>query len=178
MSDHAPWNLILPWPRDGKGDEVIRVSADDPTRRLIARHLGLERIGALCATLEIRTWLDGVEIKGRLQGEVTRLCDLSLDPFDVQIDDEVGLRALHLGSPHLPVMADSELVIDLEVDDPPEAFGPEGIDLGSFLVEALALSLDPFPRKPGAIFETSAPAAESSPFAILAPRRGPQRPEG
>jgi hypothetical protein len=35
------------------------------------------------------------------------------------------------------------------------------------LVEHLALDLDPFPRKPGAVFEPPPPEGPESPFAVL-----------
>ena len=41
------------------------------------------------------------------------------------------------------------------------------IDLGQYAVEQLALSLDPFPRKPGAEFVQPEEPAEISPFAAL-----------
>jgi hypothetical protein len=47
------------------------------------------------------------------------------------------------------------------------------IDLGEVVVEQLALTLDPYPRAPGAVFDPAAlpgyeaPEAEVSPFAAL-----------
>ena len=41
------------------------------------------------------------------------------------------------------------------------------IDLGQYVVEHLALELDPFPRKPGAEFVQPPEPAEISPFAVL-----------
>jgi uncharacterized metal-binding protein YceD (DUF177 family) len=60
----------------------------------------------------------------------------------------------------------------LETDDPPDPIIAGRIDLGALVTEFLALSLDPYPRKPGVEFE-DAPTApddrlEESPFAKLA----------
>jgi hypothetical protein len=41
------------------------------------------------------------------------------------------------------------------------------LDLVHYVLEDLSLSIDPFPRKPGAVFIAPEPAVEVSPFAIL-----------
>ena len=57
----------------------------------------------------------------------------------------------------------------LETDDPPEAIRDGVIDLGAVATEFLLLGLDPYPRKPGAVFDAP-PAGDpkSHPFAALA----------
>jgi uncharacterized metal-binding protein YceD (DUF177 family) len=70
------------------------------------------------------------------------------------------------GSAHAPD-PEAELVIDLEADDPPDVVEGDEIDLARYVVEHLALDIDPFPRKPGVEFEPPAPTAEISPFAAL-----------
>jgi hypothetical protein len=56
----------------------------------------------------------------------------------------------------------------LEDEDPPEPLDSGHIDLAALAVEFLALALDPFPRKPGAVF-ADAPDVETEggPFAAL-----------
>ena len=69
---------------------------------------------------------------------------------------------------------EGEIEIDLETLDPPDVMVDGVLDLGGVVCEQLALNIDPFPRKPGAEFETVAadegevdePAP--SPFAALA----------
>ena len=48
-----------------------------------------------------------------------------------------------------------------------ESLEGDQIDLAAYVVEHLALELDPFPRKPGAEFDYQPEAAEVSPFAVL-----------
>jgi hypothetical protein len=43
-----------------------------------------------------------------------------------------------------------------------------------YIVEHLALAIDPFPRKPGAEFEFTPPAEEESPFAVLKKLKDPK----
>jgi uncharacterized metal-binding protein YceD (DUF177 family) len=43
----------------------------------------------------------------------------------------------------------------------------EGVDIAGYLVEHLALELDPYPRKPGVEWEAPPEEREASPFAVL-----------
>ncbi len=66
-------------------------------------------------------------------------------------------------------MSGKEVERKLTDEDPPEPLVGGSIDLGALAVEAVALGLDPFPRKPGAepVDLTIGDAGES-PFAALA----------
>jgi hypothetical protein len=57
--------------------------------------------------------------------------------------------------------------IDLDADDPPDVLESENLDIGAYVVEQLALEIDPFPRKPGVEFEAPEGPAISSPFDAL-----------
>ena len=57
--------------------------------------------------------------------------------------------------------------MDLDAPDPPDVLTSDEIDLAGYLVEHLALDIDPFPRKPGAEFDYQPDVAEESPFAVL-----------
>ncbi|MCT6647115.1 DUF177 domain-containing protein, partial [Enterococcus faecalis] len=59
-----------------------------------------------------------------------------------------------------------EIEVTLDEDDV-DPIEDGKIDLGQYAVEQLALSLDPFPRKPGAEFVQPEEPAEISPFAAL-----------
>ena len=58
---------------------------------------------------------------------------------------------------------------DEEIPDPPEPIVDGIIDLGRLATDALFLAIDPYPRKPDAVFEPSVEAAdpEDHPFAAL-----------
>jgi hypothetical protein len=113
--------------------------------------------------------MDGAQLQGRLQAVVTRECGVTLDPFDEIVDEPFQLRFVPAGSPYAPQPVEAEdQVIDLEGDDPPDVVAGETIDVGAALTELLSLALDPFPRKPDAVFEPPADTGESSPFAALA----------
>ena len=73
-----------------------------------------------------------------------------------------------------------------EIPDPPEPIENGIIDLGRLATDALYLAVDPYPRKPDAVFEplVEAPDPEDHPFAALkalkvAPKKpGAKKPKG
>ena len=71
-----------------------------------------------------------------------------------------------------PDEASGELDLDPEADDPPDLLESDRIDLAAYVVEDLALAIDPFPRKPGVAFEAPDQPGELSPFAVLAKLKG------
>ncbi len=111
-----------------------------------------ERVDALEADITLSAWLDGAEIKGRWEAEIEQICSVSLDPFTTLLAGDFIVRVVPPGSPNAPAV-EQELVIDPDAEDPPDELVGETIDLGGYVVEHLALELDPFPRKPGAEFE-------------------------
>lgn len=165
-----------PWPVIVRLGEVARFTetepsqrhlvADEPVRRAIAKELGLVRLDRLEADLDLSGWFDGVRIDGRWRADITQTCGVSLDDFDTALSGEFTLRAVPEASRHaLP--PETELEIDIDADDPPDVLESDDIDLGAYVIEHLALEIDPFPRKPGAVFEPPEPEPEASPFAAL-----------
>ncbi len=162
------WGRSLSWSEARGLAAEVHLIADAATRAAIARDLDLPAIGRLEATLNLTPWLDGVMIDGRVDAVVTQICGVTLDPFEVVIEEPVGLRIVPVGSPNAPAPPANEVIIDLDAEDPPDEATGEALDLAAYVVEALALALDPFPRKPGAVFVSPAPVGETSPFAALA----------
>ncbi len=174
MTPASPWTCLTPWPREQEGPVQQDLVADEPARKAVARFLGLEDVTLLSARLTLQAWLDGAEIAGEMEARFTRLCGLTLEPFEVLLDEPIFLRALPAGSAHAPAPPSGEVDLQLEDEDPPEVFGPEGVDLCDLVVQTLALALDPFPRKPGAVFEPPQARLEDSPFGILARMTDPK----
>ncbi|MDA9436343.1 YceD family protein [Bradyrhizobium sp. CCBAU 51627] len=113
-----------------------------------------------------------VQVTGRVQARIGQTCVVTLDPIESEIDEEVDLT--------FAPEAETRRLEDLieqgqddeeppEVADPPEAIVNGIIDLGRIATDALFLAIDPYPRKPGAVFETEviAPDPEDHPFAAL-----------
>ncbi|HEX4179788.1 MAG TPA: DUF177 domain-containing protein [Caulobacteraceae bacterium] len=174
------------WPEGVRLDEAARgrpdtpfrrhLVADDKTRAAIGEALDLVSLERLEADLTVRGWFDGVVLEGRWSAEIVQICGVELEPFSTVLEGEFSIRIVPQGSIHAPD-PDEDLALDLEADDPPDVLDGDVIGLGDYVVEHLALEIDPFPRRPGAVFEPPAPTSETSPFAALKalkPRGGDQ----
>jgi uncharacterized metal-binding protein YceD (DUF177 family) len=164
-----------------EGGLVQKIAAKSEEMHGIAGYLDLVDVGTLSADITLTRWRSkGIRVKGKLKADVTQSCVVTLDPVPAHIEAEFERR-------FLPAEFDSandeprEVFVDPEGEDPPEPLGRE-IDLGEILVEELALSLEPYPRKPGVAFEAQPEAAvadlKPNPFAALAklkPKPDPKR---
>lgn len=140
--------------------------ADEATRRAIARALRLVRLDRLEADLALSSWFDGVRIDGRWRADIVQTCGVSLDDFETALAGGFSVHAVPEGSVHAEAEpADVEL--DFDADDPPDVLESDVIDLGAYVVEHLSLEINPFPRKPGAVFEAPPAEPESRPFDVL-----------
>lgn len=105
-----------------------------------------------------------IEAEGNLKAELTETCVVTLDPFDHAVHEAFTIHFVPAGT---------------EDDDPdPEAIDQipsagSTVDLGEALVEQLALVLDPYPRRPGAVLPDELAADPSGPFAALLARSRP-----
>jgi uncharacterized metal-binding protein YceD (DUF177 family) len=129
--------------------------------------LKLVNLQGLSAKVRVSSWLDGVELNGDWTAVVTQVCGVTLDPFDTELAGDFQVRCAPLGSPLL-APPESELEIDLDADDPPDALEQDWVDVAAYVVEHLALEVDPFPRKPGVEFTPPPAETPPSPFAVLA----------
>ena len=75
------------------------------------------------------------------------------------------------------VEATPEVEVSID-DDAPDPIEDGRIDLGQYAIEQLALTLDPFPRKPGAEFVQPPEPVEISPFAVLKAFKAPDDSQG
>jgi hypothetical protein len=148
----------------GPGPLTRRLVADEPQRAAIARELGLDGLDELEGELTVSPWLDGAEIHGRWRARIVQTCGVTLEPLPSEPQGEFLVRVVPAGSPNAPAPPDEEELVDLEADDPPDVLEGEEIDLCAYLVEHLALQIDPFPRKPGAVFEQPEEPRPPSPF--------------
>ena len=151
-----------------RGPVELDLAPDAATRAALARDLGLESLRALSGKLTVYPWLDGAEIVGRLDGVAEQICGVSLEPFEQPLSAELEIRIVPAGSPNAPEPEPpGEVVLDTDLPDPPDVLEGEEIDMAAYVLEQLALAVDPFPRKPGATFDYQPPEADVSPFSVL-----------
>lgn len=161
--DAPPWSVPIRI-HDIRSGLQRRLEADAATRARIVRALDLRSLDRLEAEVSVTPQAQGWEISGQINADLAQICGLTLEALPAEIRARFSVRAAELTDPE---EVPREIVIDLDETDPPDLIEDGVIDLGAYVVEHLALELDPFPRKPGAEFEPPAAAEEPSPFAVL-----------
>jgi len=150
--------------------------ADDNTRTAIAAMAGLRRLIRLDAVFDVRRWGDGSRVVGTVTATVGQTCVVTLEPIENEVQESVDL--VFAPSPgDLPPEGGAECG-SLNVQDPPEALVDGTIDLGAVATEFLILGIDPYPRKPGAVFGAASIGEDAAhPFAALAELKQKQGPD-
>ncbi|WGM47618.1 hypothetical protein KOAAANKH_02497 [Brevundimonas sp. NIBR10] len=146
----------------GKGlDRTLE--PDAAARAKIAKALDLASLDAFVADLSVAPAANaGYRLTGRVRASAVQTCGITLEPLPVEIDQRFSIDLVEAVDP----IETDEIEITLD-DDAPDVIEDGRIDLGQYAVEQLALTLDPFPRKPGAEFVQPEEPAEISPFAVL-----------
>jgi uncharacterized metal-binding protein YceD (DUF177 family) len=163
MKDEIAWTYeieLASVPPEGKSFELV---PDDATRKRLAEAASVVSVPSLKVMLEVRpTGEDGAEVAGKLEGFVRQTCVVSLEEFDNPVAENFSVD--------FAVNPESEAETDdeEEIEDLPDPIVDGKIDLGALATEFLILSVDPYPRKPGAEFK--APPEEE---AIPEPKRSP-----
>ncbi len=146
----------------GKGlDRTLE--PDAAARSKIAKALDLASLDAFLADFSVAPAANtGYRLTGRVRASAVQTCGITLEPLPVEIDQRFSIDLVEAVDP----IETEEIEITLD-DDAPDVIEDGRIDLGQYAVEQLALTLDPFPRKPGAEFVQPEEPAEISPFAVL-----------
>ncbi|MHB1220217.1 MAG: YceD family protein [Alphaproteobacteria bacterium] len=152
------------------------ISANDAERAALAQRFGLQALDRLSATLTVRRVRDDMfHVSGRLSAAVVQQCVVTLEPVRAALDEPVTMTFVKSKAAAKKGKGAAEAVEGLE-DEGPEIMAGDLIDLGEAVAQQLAVSLDPYPRAPGASLEAVLPrelAAEKgeekrpSPFAVL-----------
>jgi hypothetical protein len=171
-----PWSVpvvVAQIPDTGLHREL---EANAGERQALAELGGLREVKSADASLDLTLMREGrVHVIGRVKARIGQTCVVTLDPIENDIDEAIDLIfAPPEQIPALADLADDAAESDAEIPDPPEPIMGGTIDLGRLATDALLLGVDPYPRKPGAIFEPPAVSAdpEDHPFAALKVLRG------
>lgn len=167
MSDKDVWTVPVGLGEFLAAPKTLVLEADSAICRDIAARYNLVALGSLNANLTLTRWFDGGLIEGRWKASLTQTCGVTLEDFETDLKGQFQVRVVPEGSKHAPDPNIVEIALDLEADDPPDVIMGQTLNLVHYLLEDLSLSIDPFPRKPGAVFVAPEPAVELSPFAVL-----------
>jgi uncharacterized metal-binding protein YceD (DUF177 family) len=173
MSSHGPiWRPIYVASLSRHG---ARMMIDPTTAELeaLAALLDLPSVELFHAEVSIMPVRSGeFHVTGNVGASVHQTCVVSLEPFPVAVSETIDVR---LASPdNVGSFGRKEIERTLSDADPPDVIEDGVIDVGALAVEALALGLHPFPRKPGIAMPEEPKEAAESPFAALAALKKPQ----
>jgi hypothetical protein len=161
-----PWSLPVSAAEVPEAGRNFHSVPDESVRAAVAKLAQVPGLPRLEATFEVTPFgRDGLHVIGRVAATVEQVCVVSLEPMSTEVEEAIDM--LFSSRADLSKNGDSEVEVSLE--DGPEPLIDGKIDLGAIATEFLILGIDPYPRKPDAVFE--APAAEDEtahPFAALA----------
>lgn len=145
--------------------------ASEAVREAMAKIAGLREILSASASFDLTLKSDGrVHVAGRVRARIGQVCVVTLDPLDNEIDEQIDLVFAPAEQiPRLSDLVDDAAGNEEEVPDPPEPIVEGMIDLGRLATDALFLAIDPYPRRPDAVFEPAAEVSDPNdhPFAAL-----------
>jgi len=147
------------------------IEADQAIRSAVADVGGLREVLSVQASFDVTPERGGrFHVAGRVRARIGQTCVVTLEEMETDIDEPVDLTfAPSEQIPEMSALVDEAGESDEETPDPPEPIENGVIDLGRVATDALYLAVDPYPRKPGAVFEPVVEAAdpEDHPFAAL-----------
>jgi uncharacterized protein len=150
------------------------IEASESERQAIAALAGLRELPRLSASFDLAHVAGGsIHVRGRVQGTAGQTCVVTLEPMTTEVDEEVDAMFSHDAQRARP---DTDGDDDPLGEDPPEPIVGGAIDLAALAVEFLLLGLDPYPRKPGVVFEPVIEPVDPAdhPFAALAALKTPK----
>lgn len=158
------------------------IEADQAIRRAVAEMGGLREVLSAQASFDVMPRSGGrFEVTGRVRARIGQTCVVTLEEIESDIDEPVELMfAPPEQIPQMASLVEEAEQSDEETPDPPEPIENGTIDLGRVATDALYLAVDPYPRKPGAVFEPVVEAAdpEDHPFAALKALQTPPKKPG
>jgi hypothetical protein len=144
--------------------------ADEPTRAAVAALAGIRALPHLAATFDLARHGQGLKVTGEVAATVEQNCVVTLEPMTTEVREPIDLVFVppHAGAPPDEAEPDIDHDIDPGAEDEPEILADGGADLGVAATEFLLLAIDPYPRKPGAVFDPPTTADPGGhPFAAL-----------
>ena len=134
----------------------------------MARVAGLREVPRLQASFDVsRRSGGGLRVTGLVSATVGQNCVVTLEPLANEVEETVDLLFVPQRAPARQEDETEAKPRHVNWDDPEPIGGV--VDLGALATEFLILGLDPYPRKPGAVFEPPQDRKlETGAFAALA----------
>jgi hypothetical protein len=162
----VPWHIPVAVEEVAQTGQHFDLVADAPVRAAVAKIAGLRDLPRFEANFDLTRRGGGLHVVGSVSATVGQNCVVTLEPLANEIEETIDL--VFEPPQKLAEAAEPEgQQHGVKWDDPEPLVGGV-IDLGALATEFLILGLDPYPRKPGAVFEPPQDAkGEQGPFAAL-----------
>jgi len=173
MDPAAPWQVPVAVDDVAETGAHFGLVADAQVRAAVARAAGLRDLPRLEAHFEVtRQGAGGLRVAGRVSATVGQVCVVTLEPLANEVEESVDLLLVPQSTAEREDGGNGTHGESTEESEP--LIGGQ-VDLGALAIEFLILGLDPYPRKPGAVFEGPPEAKpEPGPLAALASlKKGP-----
>jgi Large ribosomal RNA subunit accumulation protein YceD len=163
----TPWQVPVAVEDVAGAGAQFDLVADADVRAAVARMAGLRELSRFEASFAVtRHGSDGLKVAGKVSATVGQTCVVTLEPIANEVAEDVDLIFMPRASDAPGATETSE---PSAADDNTEPLLGGIVDLGAIATEFLVLGLDPYPRKPGAVFQPPPEAAaDESPFVALA----------
>jgi hypothetical protein len=149
----VPWHVSVAVEQIAETGSRFDLVADGKTRAAVARMARLRELPRLEATFEVkRHGIGGLRVGGRVSATVGQTCVVTLEPLTNEVAEDIDLVFLPQPAAAAAGAAEDASAGTLRADQTEPLVGGQ-IDLGALAVEFLILGLDPYPRKPGAVFQ-------------------------
>jgi hypothetical protein len=179
----APWQVPVAIEDVAETGQHFDLVADSDVRAAVARLAGFRDLPRLEASFDVtRQGADGLHVRGRVSATAGQNCVVTLEPLANDVEEDIDLVFAPRPAPApAPVerRAGDGAAAESASEKPERAWNaPEPliggvVDLGALATEFLILGLDPYPRKPGAVFELAQEVKpDPGPFAALAGLKG------
>lgn len=163
----TPWHVIVTVAEVAETGEYVALVADAETRAGVARVAGLRDLPRLEASFDLSPHSGGgLRVTGQVSATVGQSCVVTLEPVTNEVEEDIDLLYMPPAAAAAP--GESEAEAEPKADEREPLIGGT-VDLGALATEFLLLGIDPYPRKPGAVFEAPHDdRPEPGPFAALA----------
>jgi len=175
METETERNYILRLADLRLADREIEIKATSKECAAIAARFEILCIEAFSANCTATPWRKkGISLTGRIRARLEQSCIVTLEPVAQQID--VPFRALFWPAKYADELPDAglsgEIFNDITLDDSPELYENDEINMGETVLEYFALAIDPYPKKPDTIIRPDRGnpeqvAIKPSPFLVL-----------
>ncbi len=176
-----PWRVPIVVEQISDTGVERSITADAGQLTAIAEVGGLRSVTSARATLTLQPGREGhVHVTGRVTARIGQICVVSLEDMETDLDEAIDVTfAPPSKIPTLASTIDDSADDDAEIPDPPEPIVDGVIDIGRVATDALFLAVDPYPRRPGVVFEAPVEQIDPDehPFAALKLLKGDDKPD-